>query len=562
MCITCQYQWPVSQNVTNMGWFLFLFSIEAGCFGSMGVTNFWKLKNIHWTKPKILPQSLDFGNWLFKKTTLFKIPPPKKGGLISTSKHLLDFGAPVVPATKVQSHSSPNDWWTAYSVLLRALVLPKLQRKNKRLSYLQLVFWDLLSISWQQVSIYNVRVQVVALYVGCGDEYLNVWCVQQHGDQVLAQLHLKTGWRYSVPSMEQSEHLNSIQDVQKDLLCKRSTSVLYYSRTHTHMYGHVTCVLCLYVRNGTATYCKYEVLEIGFEHYFQTPTEVLEGNSPLPSLYAQLHWAHLQLPQVWKERYEICTSLYIPRYCPGSPSSILTAIRWLSFCRCETWKTTSLHLWWSVFIQPWSRVSIQNKKSWRTKTSQFKEENKSSRLEQLHFNGLKDSKRIGYNCVLSRLCFQCCPESLASLRASARIAFVKDSAGAVRCKFGQEALWVADSLLAKDIQNGLEATSPGWRLVSAKHAKLFLTKIDWSVDTGLFHRIFWVTLFHVILQMCLKPNSKSRQYWILVDVAAISIPNLSINSQAAPLRARKSDLLVSFCRSFSCSNAYLHLSNI
>lgn len=35
----------------------------------------------------------------------------------------------------------------------------------------------------------------------------------------------------------------------------------------------------------------------------------------------------------------------------------------------------------------------------------------------------------------------------------------------------------------------------------------------------------------------------------------------SFNSQAAPLRARKSDLLVSFCRSFSCSNAYLHLSN-
>ena len=110
--------------------------------------------------------------------------------------------------------------------------------------------------------------------------------------------------------------------------------------------------------------------------------------------------------------------------------------------------------------------------------------------------------------MLSRLCFQWCPESLASLRASARIAFVKDSAGAVRCKFGQEALWVADSLLAKDIQNGLEATSPVWRLVSAKHAKLFLTKIDWSVDTGLFHRFFWVTLFHVIIQMCLKPNSK------------------------------------------------------
>lgn len=61
---------------------------------------------------------------------------------------------------------------------------------------------------------------------------------------------------------------------------------------------------------------------------------------------------------------------------------------------------------------------------------------------------------------LPRPCFQRCPESLASLRASARIAFVKDSAGAVRCKFGQEALWVADSLLAKDIQNGLEATSP------------------------------------------------------------------------------------------------------
>ena len=130
MCIICQYQWSVSHNVTNIGWFLFLFSIEAGCFGSMGVTNFWKLKNIHWTKPKFLPQSLDFGNWLFKKAPLFKISPPKKGGSISTSKHLLDFGAPVVPATKVQSHSSPNDWWTAYSVLLRALVLPKFAEKK------------------------------------------------------------------------------------------------------------------------------------------------------------------------------------------------------------------------------------------------------------------------------------------------------------------------------------------------------------------------------------------------------------------------------------------------
>ena len=80
MCITCQYQWPVSQNVTNMGWFLFLFSIEAGCFGSMGVTNFWKLKNIHWTKPKILPPSLDFWKLTIQENPLFRIPPQKKGG--------------------------------------------------------------------------------------------------------------------------------------------------------------------------------------------------------------------------------------------------------------------------------------------------------------------------------------------------------------------------------------------------------------------------------------------------------------------------------------------------
>ena len=58
-----------------------------------------------------------------------------------------------------------------------------------------------------------------------------------------------------------------------------------------------------------------------------------------------------------------------------------------------------------------------------------------------------------------------------------------------------------------------------------------------------------------------SPTARGRQYWILVEMAAVSIPTLSINSQAAPLRARKSDLLVSFCRSFSCSNAYLHLSN-
>ena len=184
MCIICQYQWPVSHNVTNIGWFLFLFSIEAGCFESMGVTNFWKLKNIHWTKPKILPQSLDFGNWLFKKTPLFKIPPPKKkgGGPFPlpnncwTLEHQWFQLFCDTLATKVQSHSSPNDWWTAYSALLHALVLPKFAEKNQRLSYLQLVFWDLLSISWQQVSIHNARVQVVALYVGCGDEYLNVWC--------------------------------------------------------------------------------------------------------------------------------------------------------------------------------------------------------------------------------------------------------------------------------------------------------------------------------------------------------------------------------------------------
>lgn len=345
MCIICQYQRPVSHNVTNMGWFLFLFSIEAGCFGSIGVTNFWKLKHIHWTKPKILPQSLDFGNWLYiqENPSFQDSPPKKKGGPfpLRNTCWTLEHQWFQLPRFKVIVLQT-TDGQLILCCCVRSS-FQSLQRKNQRLSYLQLVFWDLLSISWQQVSIYNVRVQVVALYVGCGDEYLNVWCVQQHGDQVLAQLHLKTGWRYSVPSMEQSEHLNSIQDVQKDLLCKRSTSVLYYSRTHTHMYGHVTCVLCLYVPKRTATYYKYEVLEIGFEHYFQTPTVVLEGNSPLPSLYAQLHWAHLQIAQVWKERYEICTSLYIPRYCPGSPSSILTAIRWLSFCRCETWKTTSLH---------------------------------------------------------------------------------------------------------------------------------------------------------------------------------------------------------------------------
>lgn len=250
MCIICQYQRPVSHNVTNMGWFLFLFSIEAGCFGSMGVTNFWKLKNIHWTKPKILPQSLDFGNWLFKKTPLFKIPPPpqEKGGSISTSKHIcwtLEHQWFQLPRFKVIVLQTTDG-----QLILRCCVrssFQRLQRKNQRLSYLQLLFWDLLSISWQQVSIYNVRVQVVALYVGCGDEYLNVWCVQQHGDQVLAPLHLKTGWRYSVPSMEQSEHLNSIQDVQKDLLCKRSTSVLQTYTTAAHMHTctdmwHVSCV--------------------------------------------------------------------------------------------------------------------------------------------------------------------------------------------------------------------------------------------------------------------------------------------------------------------------------
>lgn len=255
MCIICQYPWPVSQNVTNMGWFLFLFSIEAGCFGSVGVTNFWKLKSIHWTKPKILPQSLDFGNWLFKKTPLFKIPPPprKRGvhfhfqtivGLWSTSGSSFSV-THWLPRFKVIVLQTTDG-----QLILRCCVrssFQSLQRKNQRLSYLQLVFLDLLSISWQQVSVYILRVQVVALYVGCGDECLNVWCVQQHGDQVLAQLHLKTGWRYSVPSMEQSEHLNSIQDVQKDLLCKRSTSVLQIYTTAAHIHTctdmwHVSCV--------------------------------------------------------------------------------------------------------------------------------------------------------------------------------------------------------------------------------------------------------------------------------------------------------------------------------
>ena len=247
MCIICQYQWPVSHNVTNIGWFLFLFSIEAGCFGSIGVTNFWKLKHIHWTKPKILPQSLDFGNWLYiqENPSFQDSPPKKKGGPfpLRNTCWTLEHQWFQLPRFKVIVLQT-TDGQLILCCCVRSS-FQSLQRKNQRLSYLQLVFWDLLSISWQQVSIYNVRVQVVALYVGCGDEYLNVWCVQQHGDQVLAQLHLKTGWRYSVPSMEQSEHLNSIQDVQKDLLCKRSTSVLYYSRTHTHMYGHVTCVLCL-----------------------------------------------------------------------------------------------------------------------------------------------------------------------------------------------------------------------------------------------------------------------------------------------------------------------------
>lgn len=308
MCIICQYQWPVSHNVTNIGWFLFLFSIEAGCFGSMG----WQISG----NSRIyieLNQNSFHNHWILeidssRKPLFSRFPPQKKGGPfpLRNTCWTLEHQWFQLPRFKVIVLQT-TDGQLILCCCVRSS-FQSLQRKNQRLSYLQLVFWDLLCISWQQVSIYNVRVQVVALYVGCGDEYLHVWCVQQHGDQVLAQLHLKTGWRYSVPSMEQSEHLNSIQDVQKDLLCKRSTSVLYYSRTHTHMYGHVTCVLCLYVRKRTATYYKYEVLEIGFEHYFQTPTVVLEGNSPLPSLYAQLHWAHLQLPQVWKERYEICTA--------------------------------------------------------------------------------------------------------------------------------------------------------------------------------------------------------------------------------------------------------------
>lgn len=58
-------------------------------------------------------------------------PPPRKRGVhFHFETYLLDFGAPVVPATKVQSHSSPNDWWTAYSALLRALVLPKIAEKK------------------------------------------------------------------------------------------------------------------------------------------------------------------------------------------------------------------------------------------------------------------------------------------------------------------------------------------------------------------------------------------------------------------------------------------------
>ncbi len=44
-----------------------------------------------------------------------------------------------------------------------------------------------------------------------------------------------------------------------------------------------------------------------------------------------------------------------------SSLSCLTAIRWLSFCRCETWRN-DIAPWWSVFIQAWiSSVHSQQK---------------------------------------------------------------------------------------------------------------------------------------------------------------------------------------------------------
>lgn len=72
-----------------------------------------------------------------RKPLFSRFPPPKKkGGPFPlpnncwTLEHQWFQLFCDTLATKVQSHSSPNDWWTAYSALLRALVLPKFAEKK------------------------------------------------------------------------------------------------------------------------------------------------------------------------------------------------------------------------------------------------------------------------------------------------------------------------------------------------------------------------------------------------------------------------------------------------
>lgn len=201
-----------------------------------------------------------------------------------------------------------------------------------------------------------------------------------------------------------------------------------------------------------------------------------------------------------------------------------------------------------ICVHPTVKSSVHSEqKSWRTKTSQFKEKNKSSRLDKLHFNGLKGLDTI----VCSHVC--------ASNDARKVWPLCEHRRGSLLLRTLQ-VLWDANSGRKRCVWQ-----IPWWQKISKTDLKrqvhgedwcpqnICLTKIDWSVDTALFHRFF---LGHLVPRH--YTDAPQAQ---LVEMAAISIPNLSINSQAAPLRARKSDLLVSFCRSFSCSNAYLHLSN-
>ena len=179
-----------------------------------------------------------------------------------------------------------------------------------------------------------------------------------------------------------------------------------------------------------------------------------------------------------------------------------------------------------ISVQPTVKKSVHSElNSWRTPPKLKK---------RTHLDDFNCTAIVQKDCIplrpSSRLCFHLCPKSglFASIGAD------RFCQGLCRCCEMQIRARSAVSgrfLAGKRYPKRTWSDKSNWRLVSAKHAKPFFTKIDWSFDTGFGFTGFLVTLFCIIIQMCLKPNSKSRQYWILIEMASISIPNLSTAKQ-------------------------------